>query len=368
MRTRRLRNPRFLVVAALALVVAGPAAAQGNDPLSKPYADAIQKLNEAHAQKPGKVREPELAAKLPKPARAALEKLLAAKDSPALAESLRRAGEAALDLDLIDDFRRIRERLAKLSADEAAKLGAALSRPRFVLRGLNGLDEKYLEGFAEVLEAVLGAYDEIFGFAEWSKVPGKKLRVRVHLEEKITRPPHFAPEHAFHSEIDFPVIDPKVFKSPTAEGQFLFYGLCHELGHVIAMWGDLRKEEDHHAWAHYTGVAVVEHLAEKAKDKPFMKPLADVRWRSLSAEKKRLESHEPALASRDGVLALLIALHDAAGPKAFGDAINFLDSKDKRRRINKVRYYTFKELREGLMATLKDANAKKAAGELLEGA
>ena len=37
------------------------------------------------------------------------------------------------------------------------------------------------------------AYDEVFGFAEYSKVPGKKLRVRVHLEERITRPPHFAP-------------------------------------------------------------------------------------------------------------------------------------------------------------------------------
>ena len=65
-------------------------------------------------------------------------------------------------------------------------------------------------------------------------------------------------------------------------------------------------------------------------------------------------------------LALLYALHDAVGPEAIGAAINHLDEKDERLRINRVRYYTFDELRDGLSATLKSKRDKKAVRELLE--
>ena len=75
-------------------------------------------------------------------------------------------------------------------------------------RGFGDLQEGYLSDFADLLDGILDAYDETFGFKEWSKVPGKKLRVRVHLVDQITRPPHFAPQFPYHSEIDMPVIDP----------------------------------------------------------------------------------------------------------------------------------------------------------------
>ena len=335
------------------------------DALAKTYAGAVKQINEVHARQPGKALEPELAKRMPAQAKGALEKLLKAKDAPELFEALVACGESALDLDLMVDFQKIRGRLEKSSPEHAKKLGTALSRPRFLLRALGGLDAAYLEKFAEVFQAVLEAYDEVFGFAEWSKVPGKKLRVRIHLEEKIVKPPHFAPQFAYHSEIDFPVIDATAFKSPTADGKFLFYGLCHELGHVIAMWGNTRNEEDHHSWAHYTGVVIVEHLSENAKDKAFMKDLLDVRWRSLTEEKKNTSEKKPSLADADGVLAMLIALHEKVGPKAIGTAINFLDRQDKRLRVNRVRYYSFKELREALLATLKSPQDKKAAAAII---
>ena len=37
-----------------------------------------------------------------------------------------------------------------------------------------------------------------------------------------------------------------------------------------------------------------------------------------------------------------------------------LDRQDHRLRINRVRYYTFKELREGLLSTLKSLEEKKS--------
>ncbi len=346
---------------ALLFSVASPPESSGElDPLARIYTEAVLQVNDQHAQKPGKIKEPELAKKLPRAAREALDRLLKTKASPPLFESLGRCGEAALDLDLLDDFERVRSRLEPASPDHARALGTALSRPRFLLRGLGGLDSDYLQSFAEVFEAVLDGYQEVFGFEEWSKVPGKKLRVKIHLEDKIDRPPHFEPQYPHHSQIDFPVIDKKILRSPTPDGKFLFYGLCHELGHAIAMWGDRNREEDHHAWAHYTGAAIVERLAQRDRDRPYLKRLGDARWRSLSEEKKRLDGRAPSLADRDGVLALLIALHDRVGPKAIGEAINFLDRQDRRLRINRVRYYTFKELKTGLLSTLKSAEARQA--------
>ncbi|HEU4338660.1 MAG TPA: hypothetical protein VFS19_01210, partial [Planctomycetota bacterium] len=323
------------------------------------FTEAIRKINEEHAEKPGKTKEPELTRRVPKDVLAIADKLATSVNVAALVE----AGEAALDLDLMPAFEKIRRRLEKVSAADAAKLGSALSRDKYLLRGIGGLDDAYLAAFARVMDAILGAYDELYAFEEWSKVPGKKLRVRIHLEEEIKRPPHFAPQFPFHSEIDFPVVDPKELKSPTSKGQFLFYGLCHELGHVIAMWGDRAREEDHHAWAHYTGVAIVEHLAKGKND--ALDGLNDAKWRGLDLERKKLKDVKPSTADRDGVMALLIALHDRIGPKAIGAAINALDREDKRLRVNRVRYYGFAELEAALLKTLKDPKARAFVAETI---
>ncbi|MFN0125379.1 MAG: hypothetical protein ACKV19_01685 [Verrucomicrobiales bacterium] len=336
-------------VSALAALTAGSAIA-GPAQDAAAYADAIAKINQSHVLRPAGNSEADLAKLLPASARSALPRLLAAKPAPDLAPALLRAGEAALDLDLLTDFDSIRPLLETIAPESAAKLGTAMSRPRFLVRGLGKFDAGYLENFADVFDGILAAYDTVFGFKEFSKIPGKKLRVRVHLEPAITKPPHFAPEFPWHSEIDFPVIDGAKFASPTPQGQMLFYGLCHELGHVIAMWGDLRTMEDKHAWAHYTGVTIVEHLAANAAHKPWMESLRDARWRSLELERGLAENRTtPSLATTyGGVMALLIALHDLVGPRAIGDAINLLDAQNKHRLINHVRYYTFADFRRAL--------------------
>jgi hypothetical protein len=342
-----------LCCARVLLVVPLAASPQSTDPrkLADTYVEAVERINAAHAAKPARDDEAALQKKLPKAATVALDALLKHPGVQAAPELLR-CGEAALDLDLLADFERVRENLQSTSPEVAKRLGLALSRPRFVLRGFDGVEDKGLERIAAALDEILTAYDQVFGFQEWSKVPGKKLRVRVHLVEKITEPPHFAPQLPWHSEIDFPVVDPDGFSSPTADGKFQFYGLCHELGHVIAMWGDANKEEDHHAWAHYTGVAIVEHLAER-KDEPALEGLRDVQWRSLSLERHRLHDgkHPPGRDDRDSVTSLFIAVHDLLGPRAIGDAINALDKEDKRLRVNRVRYYELDDFATALRAT-----------------
>jgi hypothetical protein len=332
-----------------AIVVAGPA----QDAAA--FASAVSKINDAHVRQPGKNTEALLARQLPASAKASLKRVLEARSGPELAPALLRSGEAALDLDLMEDFKAVRARLAAEDAAAAAKLGDAVSRPRFLVRGIGEFQPGWLDGFADVCDAVLAAYDEVFGFAEFSKVPGKKLRFRVHLEPAITKPPHFAPQFPWHSEVDFPVADGVRFSSPTKQGHFLFYGLCHELGHVIAMWGDLKNMEDKHAWAHYTGVVIVEHLSATAKDEPWMAQLKDEKWRSLKLEREAPDNKvPPSLVSQGSVMSLLIALHDIAGPKLIGKAINELEAAKKCRRINHVRYYAMADFHKALLAAAPD--------------
>jgi len=275
-----------------------------------------------------------------------------------------KAALAAADLALEADFNELAARLTALDAAKAKEVGILIVRPRIVVRGIGGLDRSYLTHFADVADAILTTYDGVFGFKEYSKVPGKKLRIRVHLEAKIERPPHFAPEFPFHSEVDFPVADAKALTSPTPDGKFLIYGLCHELGHVVAMWGNRTTEEDHHPLAHYTGIAIVESLTSDPKYKDLVKDLTDAKWRALSKEREAVKA-APSTKDKEGCMALWMALHDSVRPKAIGAAINLLDVKDRRLRVNQVRYYTFAELRSALLEVVKDEKSKKRLSDLL---
>ena len=352
-------GPRTLFLAAVVLV-AVPATRASAQAAARIYVDAIKTINAEHAKKPGAGREEDLAKRLGSEPKAVLEKLLAAKPSPETAAALLDCGNAAADLDLQADFDAIRKRLLATAPEAAEKLGRMHSTKRFILRLAGAFADDYPTHFAAVATAVLEAYDAVFGFTEFSKVAGKKLRFFVHLEKSITRPPHFAPQFPFHSEIDFPVVDPAALKSPTADGKFLFYGLCHELGHVVAMWGDRTNEEDRHAWAHFTGVVVVQYMSEKMSDRPFMKELRDARWRSVDLEKKEIAQKKilPGRKDAAAVGALLIALADLVGTKAIGAAINRLDKEDRRLRINGVRYYGFRDFETALLAVVEKAKAK----------
>lgn len=367
-----MRIPLLPAAAALALLpgflLAAPAEPTAEMKLALAFADGVRKVNEEHAAKPGKTKEDELAARVAKDARKAFVALLAAKDSPALPPALLVAAGAAMDLDLEEEFEKVRARLAKSAPEEAKKAGTLVSRPRFLLLGRDGVGREYLEGFAEVLQGILESYDRVFGFEEFSKVPGKKLRVRVHLVPRITAPPHFAPEFPFHSEVDFPVLEEERLTSPTAQGQFQFYGLCHELGHVIAMMDREGKPEDFHQWADYTGNAIVEELSTREPPPAWMKGMRDFpRWKGMDKLRERVKDVKPSLDGADGVMKVLVTLHDAVGPKAIGDAINLLDREDARRRVNRVRYYTMSGILTALLTVVKDPEKRKAVAALLPG-
>lgn len=336
-----------------ALALAAGARAQDPERLAAAYADAVEAVNRAHAEQPKAKGEVELARQLPAKAVALVPQLVQAADTPAARAALATAARAALELDRVADFDALRARLAALDAAAGAELGIALSRPRFLALGTGGMQPAGLAAIADVLDLVLDGYADVFGLTAFSKVPGKKLRLRVRLVPRIDRPPHFAPQFPWHSEIDFPVVDAAGFASPTADGKFLFYGLCHELGHVLAMWGDPKHEEDRHAWAHYTGIVLVEHLLQTKQGAAPLRQVRDLRWRSLEFERKQLAAKQvkPGPQDADTVLARLLALHDAVGPRTLGDALTALDRAGEHQRVNRVRYYSMRDFQRALLAT-----------------
>ncbi len=358
--TGMLLRLRAFVVVPIVVLVASAVVAQDATSLARDYAEAVEAVNRSHLQKPVAKDERELATRLPAAARKLPAQLVKLADAPAVRDALAIAAAAALDLDRVEDFELLQARLAALAPERAAEVGIAVSRPRFLAIGTHGMARDGLVAIADTLDLVLDAYAEVFGLTAFSKVPGKKLRLRVHFVAKIEKPPHFAPQHPFHAEVDFPVVDAHAFESPTKEGQFLFYGLCHELGHVLAMWGDRQNEEDRHAWAHYTGVVIVEHLAAKGLA-PLAK-LRDVRWRSLDFERKRLLAKQvvPGPQDADTVLARFVALHDAVGAKTLGEALVALEAAGKLTRVNRVRYYAMADFQQALLATKAGRAAKKA--------
>lgn len=344
MRGRVGRASGWLVL--LCALVPTVSATVSGDPakLAKTYVGAVEAANRAIVAKKGKLAEED--ADLPSKATKALATLLEEEDVAAL----RAAADAALELDRLEDFEALRDRMVELEASLDATASRAVSRERFLVIAENGLSAEWAEDFADVCDAVLDAYDELFGFEEWSKVPGKKMRVRVHLEDEVTKPPHFAPHFPFHSEIDLPVLDAETFRSPSADGKFFFYGLCHEFGHLIAMWGDRGTQEDHHSWAHYTGVVVCEHCSE-AKSFTWKDDLRDARWRSATKERERVAATDPSKAGADEVLAMLFALEDLVGTKGIGEAMNLAHAKGRGHRINHVRYLWFDDLAWALAKT-----------------
>jgi hypothetical protein len=128
----------------------------------------------------------------------------------------------------------------------------------------------------------------------------------------------------------------------------------------MAMWGDRRTMADHHAWAHFVGIVLV----EAASDRPWAKGFRDRRGRSVKVEEKRLEDVEPSLEDRDGVLRLLLSLHDLVGPGRIGAALNLMEQERMGHRINRVRYYAMGDLEKALLALEKSRAKRKRIAAL----
>ena len=281
------------------------------------------------------------------------------KDPTKRARALAELALLYADLAHVDGIGPIVDSLQELDSDLAARLGHFEASENFLVRVV-GADRKWAGAALRLAEAARDGYLERFGFTAISKVPGKKIRILIHVDPMHSKSRlYFHPSPPYHGEMRYEVADEN---SLTRAGkQRLVYGFCHELGHMVAMWGQFnRVEDDKHAWAHYTGCLVVEDVYEKLGNEPWPTWTAFQRRASGEARLlKQIEGKTAGTGSYESILKLFHEIGTEFGTKAYGKAWEWLAAKKRFRRIHHVPYLWLRDLQEALLHVVPRNEAAK---------
>ncbi len=363
MNTSRLRSRgaavRWTVLcAALVVVTAAPLDAElltfPARPADRGLAELARAIEAIHARavrSRGEWTEADLQKRVPKKL-LDLDSRIRDGNAAAEARALALAHLALLwaDIAWIERVRPIEEAVAALDAGIAARLGHHDASEHFVVRVV-GAERRYARAALDLAEAARAGYEKLFGLRAISKVPGKKVRILICVDPELEKDRlYFHPSPPYHSELRLMVPDPKLLTR--AGGRRLVYGFCHELGHMIAMWGEHGGvEDDRHAWAHYTGCLIVEEVYDRLGNEPWPTWTAFQRRASGRARlEKQIEGRKPGLDSYESILALFHAIGAELGTEIYGRAWEVLEKKRRFRLVNRVRYLWMRDLEAALMA------------------
>ena len=281
------------------------------------------------------------------------------KDPKVKAQALAQLALLYADLAWKDKIAPIAPELRKVDPELADRLGNFEESEHFFARVV-GVDVKWAQAAVKLGEAARTGYLKLFGFREVSKVPGKKIRILIHLDPSQKGPRlYFHPTPLYHGEIRFEIPEEKYLT--LAGGCRIDYGFCHELGHMIAMWGEYpRIEDDKHAWAHYAGSLVLEEVYEQLGNSP---------WPGWTAFQRRASGRErllgeikgktAGLGSYESILALFHTVGEEFGTQIYGRAWLWLEKNKRFRKINNVPYLWMKDLEDALTAVVPKGKAPR---------
>jgi len=256
------------------------------------------------------------------------------------------------ELAWVERIEPLRAQIAELDADLAARLGSFAASKHFVVRVV-GVDPKWGKSALDLAEAARAGYLELFGFSHISKVPGKKVRILIHVDPSIEKSRlFFHPTPMYHSELRYEMPDEKYL---TLAGQRrIVYGFCHELGHMVAMWGKYREvEDDKHAWAHYTGCLVVEKVYDRLGNEPWPTWTSYQRRASgVTRLRKQIDGKTSGVGSYDAILTLFHTIGAEFGTDVYGKCWVWRAKKKRFRRLNNVPYLWLNDLRDALLVSV----------------
>ena len=255
-----------------------------------------------------------------------------------------------VDLAYIKRIERIRDMLAKRSTDYLIKLGTFRLTDNFLLNGIN-VEKKYMDAAAGLFECYCRGYAEIFGITNISKVPGKKIRVVLDVDaEKYKQIRlYYHPTPMWHAETRYEMTDTKYLT--VAGGRRLISGFGHELGHMVVMWGKHRvREDDFHAWGPYCGFTLGDYVFDKLGKKAWPDYIPDYKRTDGTRYLKSKAADKPSCADYEGCLKLFMVIGDTLGTQIYGKAFAWMAKYNRTRKINNVRYYWMKDLKDALNA------------------
>ncbi|MHC4251353.1 MAG: hypothetical protein ACYS9X_19710 [Planctomycetota bacterium] len=329
------------------------------DPRLSAFRKSIHTL-QAKAMKSGKPwTEADLRTRVPR-TYLGLEKVYArVRDPRRRALALAQLALVYSELAWVERIEPIRESLAELDEALLARLGHFEESEHFLVRVV-GTDPKWGKAALRLAEAARQGYVDIFGFDSISAIPGKKIRILIHVDPAVRAPRlYFHPSPRLHGEMRYEMPDGKYLT--LAGRRRIVYGFCHELAHMLAMWGEYRvNEEDRHAWGHYAGCMVVEAVYDSLGNEPWPTWTAYQRRASGVARlRKQTEGRAPGTGSYEAVLSLFRAIGDDFGPEVYGKAWTWLERKRRFRRTNCVRYLWLRDLKEALLDTVPKSKAAR---------
>lgn len=370
-------SSEYLLAAAVALLLASSWGAGGAggvegaellvfpdkplDPGLLAYKQLTDRLHQSALRSRKPLAETALRAKVPSRLLALEKKYLKIKDGATAARALSELALLHAELAWAEKIRPITEAVEKLDPSVARRLGHFEESEHFFARVV-GADAKWAAASLRLAEAAHAGYRELFGLDSISKVPGQKVRILIHVDPSHKRPRlYFHPSPPYYSELRYEIPDAKYL---TLEGRNrIVYGFCHEMGHMLAMWGVYGGvEDDKHAWAHYTGCLVVEEVYDRLGNEPWPTWTAFQRRASGRARLDNdTQGKSPKLDSYEGILKLFTAVGDEFGTETYGRAWTWLESKKRFRRISNVRYLWLKDLREALLHVVPREKAPRVA-------
>jgi len=245
--------------------------------------------------------------------------------------------------------------LAKKAPDAVGDLGKAIATTHVLVR-YAGVPDEYAKAVAALYEACDASLRKRFGFGcGVSPMEAKRLHVHLFAGEGRNLSLWTSP-----GSTKFPLI---VNTMPTWErglsppgkgGPHIVYGLCHELGHVLAGW-----EDDRHQWAHYLGSMLLEDVAAALGEKTWPQPY-DYKAEGMARFLAQIKDAAPDRSTDAGVARILYDAGQAFGPAIWGKAVAWVKTNRQGKPFQATRLYTFDDLRDALLASACDPAKVKA--------
>ena len=187
------------------------------------------------------------------------------------------------------------------------------------------------------------------------------MRLLIHVDPARSRPRlYFHPSPRYHSELRYEISSETQL---TLGGkQRIVYGFCHEFGHMVAMWGDRKTEDDKHAWAHYTGSLVVEAVYDELGNAPWPTWTAFQRRASGKARLLRqIDGTTSGTGDYESILKLFHSLGEEFGTETYGQAWRLLAKKKRFRYTNRVAYLWLRDLQAAFAQLVPKNQAARVA-------
>jgi len=270
-------------------------------------------------------------------------------DAARIAETLERLDELELTEDA-DGANALIAEIAKEAPEEADRMGRFHLTEHFLLRQ-SGMEEKQVAALLILMETAHASITTRFGFEQVGAIAGKRIHLRVTLDDDLGTALFTNPRSAKFSQIV--LRGPKtVLNAPTNGGPHVVYGFCHEFGHVLIGW-----EDGKHCWAHYLGSVVASDVHAKLGNAGWWDPYDYHAIEGLPRFEKEIEGAAPGLSDERSMGRLFREIGVRFGEDVYAKAVTWIRANREGVPFNAVRLYKIADLRAALVAITKDQEA-----------